>query len=270
MEYKSFKPREELQAFIKCYWTLIFSAEEHSERQRIVPDGCMEMVFHLGDSYKQYVDSENFLVQPRCFVIGQLTQILEIEPIGNTDIFSVRFHPDGFIPFAKISIKELENKAFDLEFLFGKDGLDLEQDILNASKTSQRIQLIEAFLMKYLMRAENIDLLVKSIVDTILISNGQLSVFDLSEKLQLNRRQLERKCASLVGLSPKKLSKIIRLQYVLKQLIANDFTSLTDLAYDGEYFDQAHFIKDFKEFTGLTPKEFYSGNLKMSTLFLSE
>jgi AraC-like DNA-binding protein len=67
-------------------------------------------------------------------------------------------------------------------------------------------------------------------------------------------------------LSPKQLSKIIRLQATLKMLLNKQFTSLTALAFEGEYYDQAHFIKDFKEFTGSTPKDFYSANLKMSAL----
>jgi len=67
--------------------------------------------------------------------------------------------------------------------------------------------------------------------------------------------------------SPKQLSKTIRLQATLKMLLTKKFTSLTALAYENEYYDQAHFIKDFKDQTGFTPKEFYGSNLKMSSLF---
>lgn len=267
MEYAVFESCEELQPFVKCYWTLVSPATKDPERQRIVPDGCMELIFHLGDLYKQYVDAENFLIQPRCFVIGQLTQVLEIEPTGDTHIFSVRFQPQGFTPFAHVALKKLENKACALEDLFGDDGLELEQLILNASDTQARIRLIEKFLLHQLMNTETINQVVKSTVDTMIDVNGRLAISDLSQKLQLNRRQLERKFASAVGLSPKQLSKIIRLQHILKQLINKEFNQLSDLAYEGEYFDQAHFIRDFKEFTGLTPKEFYGENLKMSTLF---
>jgi transcriptional regulator GlxA family with amidase domain len=101
----------------------------------------------------------------------------------------------------------------------------------------------------------------------MLTANGQLSVTELSKQININHRQLERKFSSAIGLSPKQLSKTIRLQSTLKMLINKKFTSLTALAYEGEYYDQAHFIKDFREFTGLTPKEFYGNNLKMSSLF---
>jgi transcriptional regulator GlxA family with amidase domain len=97
---------------------------------------------------------------------------------------------------------------------------------------------------------------------------GQVSVDELSEQLNINRRQLERRFASAIGLSPKQLAKIVRLQAALKMLEQGHFTSLTALAYENGYFDQAHFIKDFKEFTGLSPKQFFAGNLTMTALFV--
>lgn len=267
MIYRIFEPCEELNTFIKCYWLFENSAEEIAQKQTIVPDGCMEMIFHYGDLYRQYTQNGSSIIQPKCFVIGQLTQPLEIEPTGKTGIFSVRFHPEGFLPFATIPIKEMENTAVSLEELFGKDGQKIGQKILDALSVSERINHIEAFLLHRLADTAIIDRIIKSTVETILTANGQLSVNDLSKQINITRRQLERKFSSAIGLSPKQLSKTIRLQAVLKMLLNKKFTSLTALAYEGEYYDQAHFIKDFKEFTGLTPKDFYGNNLKMSSLF---
>ncbi|MBY0435795.1 MAG: helix-turn-helix domain-containing protein [Cyclobacteriaceae bacterium] len=267
MNYQTFEPSPDLNTLIKCYWTLESPKEESPQRQTIVPDGCIEMIFHYGDLYKQYIADGNDIVQPRCFVFGQLTKPLEIEPTGETGIFSVRFYPEGFLPFATIPIKEMENKAVSLEKLFGTDGLKIEQSVLNATSTSERINLIETFLLNRLASVEAIDKIIKSTIETILTANGQLSVQELSKLNNINRRQLERKFSTTIGLSPKQLSKTVRLQATLKMLISKNFTSLTGLAYKGDYYDQAHFIRDFKEFTGLTPKEFYGNNFKMSSLF---
>lgn len=267
MNYQTFEPSKNLSTLVKCYWILESSKEENPQRQTIVPDGCMEMIFHYGDLYKQYVANGNSIIQPRCFVIGQLTRPLKIEPTGITGIFSVRFHPEGFLPFATIPIKEMENKAVSLKKLFDKDGKGIEQKVLNTNSISERISHIETFLLSRLADAKAIDRIIKSTVDTILTANGQLSVDDLSRQININRRQLERRFSSTIGLSPKQLSKTIRLQAALKMLLNKKFTSFTALAYEGEYYDQAHFIKDFREFTGLTPKEFYGNNLKMSSLF---
>lgn len=267
MNYQKFEPSDELTTLIKCYWTLESEKEETPEKQTIVPDGCMEMIFHYGDLYKQYTENGNSIIQPKCFVIGQLTRPLEIEATGKTGIFSVRFHPNGFLPFTTIPIKEMENTAVSLEKLFGQNGQEIEQQVLTTSSTAEKIKLIETFLLNQLTNNETIDCIVKSTVETILTANGQLTVDELSKQTNINRRQLERKFSSAIGLSPKQLSKTIRLQATLKMLLNKKFTSLTALAYENEYYDQAHFIKDFKELTGFTPKEFYGNNLKMSSLF---
>lgn len=267
MHYQTFEPSEKLKSVVKCYWTLESPKEMKTQRQTIVADGCMEMIFHYGDFYRQYLDKVKSIIQPRAFVIGQLSQPLEIEPTGVTGIFSVRFHPGGFLPFTTTPLKELENTALDLEKLFAASGAQLEQKILNAASTEERMHHIESFLLNRLTDTETIDRVIKSTVETILTANGQLSVTELAEQINLSRRQLERKFSSSIGLSPKQLSKTVRLQATLKMLLNKEFTSLTSLAYEGEYYDQAHFIKDFKEFTGITPKEFYRDHLKMSNLF---
>lgn len=267
MNYQTFEPSLELKGLVKCYWTLEYPKEENPEKQTIVPDGCMEMIFHYGDLYKQYLQNGESIIQPKCFVIGQLTRPLEIEPTGQTGIFSIRFNPEGFSPFTSIPIKEMENTATPLEVFFGNDGKEIEQKVLRTNSVSERIKYIESFLLSRLPNTETIDHIIQSTVDTILTANGHLSVGELSKQINVSSRQLERKFSSFIGLSPKQLSKMIRLQATLKMLLNKQFTSLTTLAYEGEYYDQAHFIKDFKEFTGLTPKEFYGSNLKMSSLF---
>jgi len=255
MNYQTFEPNQDLTAFIKCYWTLESPKEETLEKQTIIPDGCMEMIFHYGDLYKQLLDNRNSIIQPRCFVIGQLTGPLEIEPTGETGIFSIRFHPEGFLPFTTFPIKEMENTAVSLEKLFGNDGLEIEQQILNANSTLERIKLIEIFLLNRLTDTETIDRIVKSTVETIITANGQLSVHELSQLTQVNRRQLLRKFSSAIGLSPKQLSSTIRLQSALKMLLNDQFSNLAELAYENEYYDQAHFIKEFKSYTALTPSQ---------------
>ncbi|UPT69595.1 MAG: helix-turn-helix transcriptional regulator [Flavobacterium sp. JAD_PAG50586_2] len=267
MDYQTFEPSEDLAAFVKCYWTLESPKEDIPEKQTIVPDGCLEMIFHHGDLYAQYTEEGNRIIQPRCFVFGQLSRPLEIEPTGVTGIFSVRFHPNGFLPFATLSIKEMENTAVSLERLFGNEGLEMEQQVLSTNSTLEKIKKVETFLLNRLTDSETVDRIVKSTIETILTANGHLSIDELSKQTNINRRQLERKFSSTIGLSPKQLSKTIRLQATLKMLLNKKFTSLTALAYDNEFYDQAHFIKDFRELTGFTPKEFYGNNLKMSSLF---
>lgn len=267
MNHQIFEPHQDLAALVKCYWTLEIPKEKAPQKNTIVPDGCMKIIFHYGDRYKHHSEKGESIVLPRCLVIGQLTRPYVVEPMGKTGTFFVCFHPHGFLPFASFPIKDMENTAVSLEKLFGKDGQEIEHRILDADSTLERINLIESFLFKRLAKTETIDHIVKSTVETILTANGQLSVDVLSKQNKTNRRQLARKFSSDIGLSPKQLSKTIRLQATLKMLLTENITSLTNLAYENEYYDQAHFIKEFKVFTGLTPKEFYGDNLKMSLIF---
>ena len=268
MDYKTYTPSSDLSSFIKCYWSLDGAPEAEPVKQRIIPDGCMEMIFHYGDLYKQYFSNGSSIIQPKCFVFGQITTLLEIEPTGVTGIFAVRFKPNGLTPLISMPLSEMENRAVSLSELFGENGTDLEKKVLKAKHNVDRIKIIESFLLGRLMTTEAVDRIAKESVEIITQLKGQLTVDELTEQIKINRRQLERKFSSAIGLSPKQLSKIIRLQATLKMLANNQFTSLTSLAHEGDYYDQAHFIKDFKEFTCISPKKFFAGNLKMSTLFI--
>ncbi|MCU0324751.1 MAG: helix-turn-helix domain-containing protein [Spirosomaceae bacterium] len=264
---KTYEPNIELSAFVKRYWTLDGEKENIPLKNTIVPDGTMKLIFHYGDTYKHHSQNGVITVLPKCFLIGQLTKPYVIEPVGVTGSFVVQFKPNGFMPFSTIPIKEMENKAIPIDILFGEEGKNLGEQILNANSTPERIQIIETFLFKQLAKKKTIDNIVNATVETIFKRNGRFSVNEFSENNNINRRQLARKFSSAIGLSPKQLAKTIRIQTTLKVLLNEEISSLTDLAYENEYFDQAHFIKEFKEFTGLTPKEFFGDSLKMSLIF---
>ena len=269
MKYDQYDPPEVLRSFIRCFWSLEAPEQTIEEKQRIVPDGCMEMIFHYGDPYKQYFDDGSSIIQPRCFVFGQVTSPLEIAPAGFSGIVAARFEPDGFIPFSSYPLLKMENRAVPLAELFGNDVTPFENAVLNAASNTKRIGLITEFLTDHLQTAEAADRIIKASIDTLLQSNGDINVDQLAGHLQVNRRQLERKFSSAIGLSPKQFSKVIRLQSAIKAMQVNKYTSLTSLAYENGYYDQAHFIKDFKEFTGLSPRQFYAENLNLSVLFFS-
>jgi AraC-like DNA-binding protein len=267
MNYQIFTPNPELSTFIKCFWSLDTDREEQPMKQRVLSDGCMEMLFHYGDQYRQYFEDGTFIIQPKCFVFGQISKFIEIEPTGTTGILSARFHPDGLAPFLDIPVTQLDNRACSLDELFGEEGRTLSEAVLQASDNAQRIAIIEKYFLDSMADREIIDSATKSCVDLILQSKGQVVVTELTDKLNITRRNMERKFNSLIGMSPKQLSRVTRLQATIKMLQENRFTSLTSVAYENGYFDQAHFIKDFKDFTGLSPKDFYAENLTMTALF---
>lgn len=150
MDYQTFQPHAELAPLIKCYWTLESPKEDIPQSQTIVPDGCMEMIFHYGDLYRQYIDGEAVVQQRNC-VFGQLTKPLKIEPTGITGIFSVRFHHEGFLPFTTIPIKEMDDQAVPLEKLFGAAGTELGEKVFQSKTIREKmlLLLVNLFLKRY-------------------------------------------------------------------------------------------------------------------------
>ncbi len=269
MDYQTFQPHADLKALISCYWTLEIPAQNNAEKQRIIPDGCIEMAFILGDDIKRYTSEDVFILQPRAMILGQTIEPFYIEPTGYVNTFAIRFYPYGFANFVAIPIKHLANTETPLAELFGEHAsAALEQKIIAATDSKQRIDIIEAFLIDKLNDKTTIDTIVKQTVDTLLTSKGTASITTILKKDLSKRRQLERNFKKQIGVSPKQLGKVIRLQTALKMMLNKKTDSLTTIAYQSDYFDQAHFTKDFKEFTGVNPKAFLGNeNMALSSLF---
>ncbi len=271
MNYQTYQPHPDLESLVKYYWTLEVPATESTQRQRIIPDGCLEMAFILGDDIKRYTSEDEFVIQPRSMVLGQITEPFFIEPTGYVKCFAIRFYPYGLANFLSIPIKELANKETPLTVLFDEESANaLAQKINEAGDTESRITIIETFLFKKLNDQASIDNIVKEIIDTMFSTKGNISIKEMLKNDTSKRRQLERKFVAQVGISPKQLSKVIRLQAVLKMMLNQPSESLSQIAYNSDYYDQAHFIKDFKGFTGMTPKElfeFENEEMALSLLF---
>lgn len=257
MDYQTFKAHKDLETIVKCYWTLEVPLQQDTQRQLILPDGCVDMCFILGDNIKRYTSDNDFIIQPRQMLLGQITKQFYIEPTGYVNTFAIRFYPYGFANFIDLPLNELSNKETPLNELFGNENTErISQEVIQAQTTNERIDIVERFLIERLKDKSTIDNIVKSIIDTMFLTKGSKTLIAMLKNDMTKRRQLERNFTRQIGLSPKQLSKVIRLQATLQMLLNNTKGTLTDLAYENEYYDQAHFIKDFKEFTGITPKDF--------------
>jgi hypothetical protein len=169
MNYQTFQPHSDLESLVKCYWTLEVPFEADSQRQRIVPDGCIEMIFILGDDIKRFTSENEFVIQPRAMVLGQITESFYIEPTGYVNSFAIRFYPYGFANFVTTPVINLTNKETPLSILFGEiSARELEQKIIHATNTEERIETIECFLLEKLQNTITIDNIVKSTIDAIL------------------------------------------------------------------------------------------------------
>ncbi len=269
MDYQTFEPHSDLKSLVSCYWTLEVPKQAKPQKQRIVPDGCIEMAFILGNDIKRYTSEDDYILQPRAMVLGQTIEPFYIEPTGYVNTFAIRFYPYGFANFVTEPIKNLANKETPIGQLFEeKKARELEEKIIGAKDMKLRIEIIESFLLERLNEKSTVENIVKTTVDALLSTNGNAQIKTILKDDLSKRRLLERKFAKEIGVSPKQLGKLIRLQSALKMLLNKETENLTNIAYQSDYYDQAHFIKDFKEFTGTSPREFLGNeNMILSTLF---
>ena len=269
MNYQTYKPHQDLESIVKFYWTLEVPFDPNNQKQKIVPDGCIEMTFNFGNPIKRFVSGKDFVFQSKAMLMGQRTQTFEILPAGHVDTFAICFYPIGFANFVDLSLDKWLDQEVPLSEVFeAGEAYVLEQQIMQAASTQERIVHIEGFLLRKLKEHDTISHIVRSTVDSLLQSNGSAPIHTLVKEEGGQRRQLERHFKKQIGISPKQLGKAIRLQTTLHLLLNKKNETLTDIAYESEYFDQNHFIKDFKDLMGLSPKEFLnSEQMALSSLF---
>lgn len=266
MDYRLYTPNDRLSKYIRCYWSLDNQedSEPHS-RERIFPDGCIELIFNHGDLFVTYNSKGEAEDQPKSFIHGQLKKFIEVQGQGKVGIFSIRFQPAGLQPFIDFPVSDLTQVFVEVSKIW-KDGSFLEQAMALCQNNEERIAVIENFLESKIENApDNND--IERCVEEIIRSDGMASIENLASELNMGKRHLERKFLSSVGLSLKLFSRIIRFNNALQLIENKDFRNFTNVAHDGGFYDQAHFIKDFKYFTGLNPKQYFSENLEMAKYF---
>lgn len=159
--------------------------------------------------------------------------------------------------FTRMPAHEIFGLSIGTENLFPAHDLrQLMERLQEATSHTQRIALLEAFLIGQMTDTRQ-DELVLSATAAIRRENGQLRMKELAGSLHISQDAFEKRFRSLIGASPKQYAAIVRLRNLVRR--HSDATSLTQAAYDAGYFDQSHFIRDFRQFTGQTPRAFFSG-----------
>ena len=270
MNYQEFQPNPVLSKFIECFWLLESSDKKsQTEPQKILPDGCIELIFHFKSLNRRFISDDESIAEPRSFFSGQIKRSIMIQSTGAVGVFGVRFRPAGSYPFLRLPIAELTEKVIDLTEIWGREGRELNFRILESTTNQERIRHAESFLLNRLDQKIAEDVIVRQALAEIIRAKGQTSMDFLMRNIGISSRQLERKFDQLVGLTPKTFSRIIRFQNVFDLLSKNHFGALTTLGLQCGFYDQAHFIHEFKTFTGQTPTAYFSNKHKMAALFTS-
>jgi AraC-like DNA-binding protein len=253
------KPSTILSPFVKQYWGLencMSSGEEHL--QRIVPNGLMELTFYLGDLPKLINHHQSAI--ENTIISGHCKGPYDLVVKGNLLMFSVSFKPLGASMFFNLPMNELFGCIVPARFLL-KESIDcLETSLSETSDFTNKVRLVEEFLMKQLTKKENVfgQKRLKDSLDLINKSKGIVGVNTLASSACWSRKQYERNFQEIVGTSPKQVMRIGRFQQAIHFKGQHPQAKLAGLAYDCGFSDQSHMINEFKDLSGRTPKQYFS------------
>jgi AraC-like DNA-binding protein len=243
-----------LAPYVKCLWSLESDAVLYGEgRERILPDTCVELVFHFHDPFRTHFAGGESAVQPRSFVVGQMRRFLEIEPAGRAGFVAVRFLARGASLFFHRPLREVAAGVVDLEDLWRSPAREWTERIALARDMPARVRLVEQALLARLREGRRTEPAVDRALHLIESSRGQVRVDALAAEIGVSRRHLTRHFERAVGLGPKEFGRITRFLHALELVGAGKHQALADVAVDCGYFDQAHFNHDFRELAGMSP-----------------
>ncbi len=229
---------------------------EAIEEELIIPDGCLELLFHYGDPFFLKRD-DKWVRQERSVFSGQLSSSIALKPGGRAGIISAKFTVAGAHSFVKDPLNEYTDHLINCSEVFGNEGVDLEDMIEEARDTTGRISLIESFLVAKLASDITTSISTARVVDLIVAHSGRASINEIRKSVGVGERNLERHFLSQIGLTPKSFSKLIRLKSFVDTVDANPHLNLTAAALDCGYYDQAHLIRDFQQIVGIKPTEYF-------------
>jgi len=253
---ESIKPTDILSKYIKNYFIVeTDNPIDFLPNERVYPCGYATMVFHYGSpAIFQKKDSSKY-IEPNLVICGQQTSYYDLSLSGKTGMILIVFRPHGVKSFFNFPITELLNENLSLQDLINNESIELEDKLFNSPNNRQRITHLENFLIKRLIHINEFER-VEHAIKIIENSKGQIKAQDIAHEICLGIKQFERTFSKYVGINPKKFASIVRFQNVI-QIESKNNKSMSQLAYNNGYYDQSHFIHDFKSLTGLTPKAFF-------------
>lgn len=269
MFYKEIAPSAQLLPFVKCFWILENSGSKSSpELQKVLPDACPELIIHYGDRFC-IRSGGKIRQQPYAFLFGPITRHIEIGPSGATGMIAARFYPGALSAFLSFPVKEITDRYVALHQAFGAEAKALEKSLrVHGAYGDHMREMLEAFLLSKLSQNKFIPVLKQATLRQIADQDQAVKIEALSRQLNMGRRHLERKFNDQVGMTPRLFLRIVRFQNVFRILRNKRIKNLTELTYRAGYFDQSHFNRDFKAFTGMSPKEYFKEDDALTKLFL--
>lgn len=250
--FKRIPPSPPLAPYVECYW-IIHRPEPLKEftEEFWHSVGGFGVVFNWGDDL--FTDREAL---PRHHFVGSSVTSQKLGLHGKIEALGVRFRAGGAYPFWRIPLSEMMNGHVGIDVVVDAETRSTFRQIEDAVTIEERITLLEGWLMGHLVNVDERLPMVQTSLAWIRRAKGQLTIPDVAERLYISQRQLERLYKTHVGVSPKKYARLLRVEAARIRLNHDRSTSEAEIGNDTGFYDQAHFIREFKSIVGMTPHDY--------------
>lgn len=265
MQFTRIDPPDALKNYVECYW-IVESADREPHLQKIIPDGFPEIIFHFGDPYRINL-SGKWELQHDSLLAGQITKYFYLENTGRSDILGIKMKPAALAHLLGMNMHMLKDKVLTLHECNHAALNMLSESIRTSSDHRKQINMINEQLMA-LQHEVQPDPVIELAVDTIFSSRGMNTVSSLCQQCEVSERQLERLFRRYIGLTPKFYARIIRFSYIFQ--VTEEGKSWSDVGLESGFYDQPHFIRNFKAFTGEDPSGYFFNNPTLANFFMKK
>jgi len=259
MRFYTIQPPASLSRYVLMFWELESDASaERPYIHRSMADGCAELIFHYKGRFDELLADNRVEKSFISGIHGQSRKYSRFITCESFGIFGAYLYPFALPALFSIPASEVSDYMPDLSSIFGREGNNLEYRIITAPDNTSRANILASFLESKLANNRTTQPPVFSAVHHIIWARGLVNIEKLAAQYFLSTRQFERNFKLSAGFSPKLYARIIRFQAAMANY-GNVGKSLTEVAYECGYYDQSHFIHDFKEFSGHHPGYYFSG-----------
>jgi AraC-like DNA-binding protein len=222
------------------------------------PKTAMSLVFNLNDSFKLFTDNRftHFRDYKKYWVAGLQTQPTYVESYGESKMIVVQFRTLGAYVFLNQPLRHFTNEYISLDCIFKNEADKTWEQLKETKTTSEKFLIVENFLHRKLRSTKIPNVKLISSINLLFKNKENISIAAICKQHNISGKHLNFLFREYLGISPKMLSSLKRFQSILQTISKCRHDKLTTIAYELDFFDQAHFNNNFKKFTGLKPNDY--------------